>query len=39
MAFCNLSDHERDILQITHLDRLWPVYATRSEALEAVREL
>jgi anti-anti-sigma factor len=38
IAFCNLSDHERDILQITHLNWLWPIYASRSEALEAVRQ-
>jgi anti-anti-sigma factor len=38
MAFCNVSDHEKDILRITHLDRLWPICSSRSEALAAVRE-
>src|ERR1022692_2177355 len=38
MAFCNVSDHEREILQITALDQLWPICSSRIEALEAVRE-
>ena len=38
MAFCNVSDHEKEILQITKLDHLWPICSSRSEALEAVRE-
>ena len=38
LAFCNLSDHEKEILQITNLDHLWPICSSRSEALEAVRE-
>ena len=38
MAFCNVSDHEREILQITALDHLWPICSSRSEALEAVKE-
>jgi hypothetical protein len=37
MAFCNVSDHEKEILQITRLDKSWPICASRSEALEAVR--
>jgi anti-anti-sigma factor len=37
MAFCNVSDHEEEILRITHLDRLWPICSSRSEALETVR--
>ncbi len=37
MAFCNVSDHERDILRATKLDHLWPILPSRSEALEAVR--
>jgi anti-anti-sigma factor len=36
MAFCNVSDHEREILQITALDQLWPICSSRIEALEAV---
>jgi anti-anti-sigma factor len=37
MALCCLSDHERDILAATGLDGVWPVYASRDEALAAVR--
>jgi anti-anti-sigma factor len=36
MAFCNVSDHEQEILRVTKLDHLWPVYPSRSEALKAV---
>jgi anti-anti-sigma factor len=39
MAFCNVSEHEKEILRITGLDRLWPLCASRSEALEAVGEV
>jgi anti-anti-sigma factor len=38
MAFCNVSKHELEILAVTHLDRLWPIFATRKEALEFVGE-
>jgi anti-anti-sigma factor len=37
LAFCCLSDHEREILKVAGLDRLWPVCASREEALQAVR--
>ena len=37
MAFCNVSDHEKEILQITNLDHLWPICPSRSEAWEMVR--
>jgi anti-anti-sigma factor len=36
MAFCNVSDHEKEILQITHLDRLWLILPSRNAAMEAV---
>jgi anti-anti-sigma factor len=36
MAFCNVSKLEREILQVTKLDGLWPVCASRAEALAAV---
>lgn len=36
MAFCNLSDHEREILAITKLDTLWDICDSRDEALECV---
>ena len=38
MAFCNVSDHEKEILQITNLDHSWPICSSRGEALEAVRK-
>jgi len=38
MAFCNVSDHEKEILQITKLDHLWPICSSRSEALKAVKD-
>jgi anti-anti-sigma factor len=38
MAFCNVPAHGKEILQVTHLDRLWPICSSRIEALAAVRE-
>ncbi len=38
IAFCNLSDHEKEILETTRLDSLWPICASRAEALQAVHE-
>jgi anti-anti-sigma factor len=37
MAFCNVSEHEAEILKITGLDRLWLICPSRQEALEAVQ--
>jgi anti-anti-sigma factor len=37
MAFCNVSDHEKEILQVTTLDHSWPICSSRSEALQSVR--
>jgi anti-anti-sigma factor len=37
MAFCNVSSHEKEILQITGLDHSWPICSSRSEALDSVR--
>ncbi len=39
MAFCKVSDHEREILTVTQLDRLWPIYSSRGEATKAVKGL
>jgi anti-anti-sigma factor len=36
LAFCRVSAHEREILQVTSLDGLWPICASREEALRAV---
>ena len=38
MAFCNLSEHEKEILTVTKLDNLWPICASRAEALNAVKK-
>jgi anti-anti-sigma factor len=37
LAFCNVSAAEQEILRVTSLDRLWPVYPSRAEALAAVK--
>lgn len=34
-AISGLQPYCREVLEITHLDRLWPMYATREEALAA----
>ena len=34
-AISGLQPYCREVLEITHLDRLWPMYATRQEALTA----
>ena len=36
MAFCNLSDHGREILNITKLDTLWPNCDSREEAILSI---
>jgi anti-anti-sigma factor len=38
MAICQLSDVCREILKITRFDTVWPIYATRSDALAALRD-
>jgi len=38
MAFCNVSEHEKEILHITKLDHLWPICPSRIEAIKAVKE-
>jgi anti-anti-sigma factor len=37
MAICNVSEHEREILDVTRLSKLWPLCASREEALAVVR--
>lgn len=37
MAFCHVSEHEMEILILTHLNTLWPICKTRQEALAAVK--
>lgn len=36
MALCGLRPHCRQVLETTRLDTLWPVYATRAEAVQQV---
>jgi anti-anti-sigma factor len=31
-ALCGLNPYCREVLEVTHLDKLWPIYATQSEA-------
>jgi anti-anti-sigma factor len=38
LAFCNLSEHEKEILQVAHLDQLWPICESKNEALRTVQE-
>lgn len=38
MVFCNLSDHAREILQLTKLDCLWTIFKSKEEALKAVHQ-
>jgi len=37
MAFCNISDHELEILNVTRLDKLWPICSSRAEAIRCVQ--
>jgi anti-anti-sigma factor len=38
LALCGVSPVVRDILAITRMDTIWPVYPTRAEALAAVHQ-
>ncbi len=33
-AICGLSEYCLEVLQVTHLDQLWPIHKTRSEAIK-----
>jgi len=37
MAFCHVSAHEKEVLELTRLDGLWPIYDTRQEAVQGIR--
>ena len=37
MAFCNVSRHELEVLELTRLDNLWTICPTRDDALEYLR--
>ena len=34
MVFCNVSEHEQEILKLTHLDNLWTICPTLEDALQ-----
>lgn len=36
MAFCEVSEHEREILRLTNLDSLWPICRSLDDANAAV---
>jgi anti-anti-sigma factor len=36
MVLAEVSDRARELLRITSLDMVWPIYATRREAMEAL---
>ncbi len=36
IAFCNLSLHEKEVVKITHINKLWDVKPSRAAALEYV---
>ena len=38
MAFCGLSDNEREIFATMRLELLWPIFEKREQALAAVRK-
>lgn len=37
-AICNLTEYCHEVIQITHLDSLWPVVDSREEAVRKVTE-
>jgi anti-anti-sigma factor len=37
MAFCNTSEHEREILELTQLNGLWSICESREDAMRTVR--
>ncbi|GAC1463250.1 MAG: hypothetical protein NVSMB9_00500 [Isosphaeraceae bacterium] len=36
MALSGVSPHARELLRVTSLDMIWPMYQTRTEAIEAL---
>ena len=36
LVLCSISPHELEVVQVMRLDTMWPVYANRAEALEAL---
>jgi len=38
MAICGLQPYCSEVLQVTHLDSLWPTYPTQDEAIAALAD-
>jgi len=38
MVFCNVSEHEKEILKFTELENLWIIRGSRDEALQMAQE-
>jgi len=38
MALCNVSEHEKQVLKVTMVDSLWPICASREEAIRTVKK-
>jgi anti-sigma B factor antagonist len=38
LALCALQPYCREVLEITHLDKLWPLYETRADAVAALNK-
>jgi anti-anti-sigma factor len=38
MALCNVSEQEKQVLKVTMVDSLWPICASREEAIRAVKK-
>jgi anti-anti-sigma factor len=36
MVLCGVSDRGRELLRVTSLDQIWPIYGDRREAVEAL---
>jgi len=38
MVLCHVSDMQREVLHAARFDRLWPIYATRQDAIQKVEQ-
>jgi anti-anti-sigma factor len=37
LSLCGLQPYCREVLEVTHLDKLWPLHAARADAVKALR--
>jgi hypothetical protein len=37
MAVCGVTERTRELLRVTALDMVWPIYETKREAMEALQ--